>query len=196
MTVSGRPAPSVLGVPAPEAKGPTPEDLRSAADDEALVGAFLDHGTAMRGVARRALGNTHAAEEAVQETFARAWRSRRRYDPSRGTLRSWLFSIERNLLVDWTRSGARVRARDARLVPQSEAAPDELDRAVSSWQVEDALRSLSAEHRAVVVEVYFGGRTSMEVADRLHIPEGTVRTRLFYALKALRLALEERGWEG
>jgi RNA polymerase sigma-70 factor (ECF subfamily) len=63
------------------------------------------------------------------------------------------------------------------------------------WLVEEALRRIRPEHRAVVVEIYFRGRPSSEVADLLGIPEGTVRSRLFYALKALRLALDEVGWD-
>lgn len=188
VTAVGRPSPTLSGAP-------RPEDPPAAVDDEALAGAFVDHGPAMRSLARRALGTVSAAEEAVQETFARAWRSRRHYDPSRGSLRTWLFSIERNLLVDLARSGVRAGHRDSLLVARPEAAPDQMERALSSLQVEDALRRLSEDHRAVVVEIYFGGRTSREAAGRLGIPEGTVRTRLFYALKALRTALRDRGWE-
>ncbi len=72
---------------------------------------------------------------------------------------------------------------------------DQVEEAISSWQVEEALDQLSEAHRAVIVEIYFRGRTSKEMSDRLAVAEGTIRSRLFYALKALRLTLEEMGWE-
>lgn len=135
------------------------------------------------------------AEDAVQETFARAWRSRHRFDATKGSLRTWLYSIERNLLVDLSRTHHRQEIRDRHLVPVPEAMADQVEEAISSWQVEEALDQLSEAHRAVIVEIYFRGRTSKEMSDRLAVAEGTIRSRLFYALKALRLTLEEMGWE-
>ncbi len=72
---------------------------------------------------------------------------------------------------------------------------DDVERAMVEWQVEDAVRRLRAEHRQVLLEIYYRGRSSRDVAVELGIPEGTVRSRLFYALRSLRLALEEMGWE-
>ena len=130
----------------------------------------------------------------MQETFVRAWRSRDRFDPSLGSLRTWLYSIERNLLVDMARSRHRHESRDARMAEEAEPIVDHVEKAMVSWQVEEAVRHLTEEHRTVVIEIYFRGRTSKELADRLAVPEGTVRSRLFYALKALRLTLQEMGW--
>jgi RNA polymerase sigma-70 factor, ECF subfamily len=165
-----------------------------AADESGLSRAFLAHGGELFGFARRALDDRSAAEEAVQETFVRAWRARQRFDPSVGTLRTWLFAIERNVVID------KARARSLRstepLVEDVAANDDDLQRAMVGWQVEEGMRRLRPEHRQVVLETYYRGRSSREVAVELGIPEGTVRSRLFYALRSLRLALEEMGWDG
>lgn len=162
------------------------------ADEQGLSAAFTAHGGELFGYARRALGDPELAEEAVQETFVRAWRARDRFDPSLGGIRAWLFTIERRIIIDLARKRA-VRADD-RLPREPPPADSELDEAMRGWLVEEALRRLRPEHRTVVVEIYFRGRPSSEVATVLGIPEGTVRSRLFYALKALRLALDEVGW--
>ena len=176
--------------PTPDASEPSP----MVADEQGLNDAFVAYRSELTGLARRALGSSHLAEEAVQETFVRAWRSRARFDASLGSLRTWLYSIERNLLVDMARSRQRNEARDARIGEEAEPIADHVEEAVMAWQVEEAVRNLSDVHRTVVVEIYFRGRTSKELADRLAVPEGTVRSRLFYALKALRLTLQEMGW--
>jgi len=162
------------------------------ADEQGLSAAFTAHGGELFGYARRSLGDPGLAEEAVQETFVRAWRSRDRFDPSLGGIRTWLFAIERRIIIDLARKRA-VRSLD-RLPHEVPPEDSELDQAMRGWLVEEALRRLRPEHRTVVVEIYFRGRPSAEVATLLGIPEGTVRSRLFYALKALRLALDEIGW--
>ena len=164
------------------------------ADEQGLNDAFVAYRGELTGLARRALGSSHLAEEAVQETFVRAWRSRDRFDPSMGSLRTWLYSIERHLLVDMARSRQRRDVHDSRMAVETEPIVDHVERAMVAWQVEEAVGRLTAEHRLVVVEVYFRGRTSKELADRLSVPEGTIRSRLFYALKAMRLTLQEMGW--
>jgi RNA polymerase sigma-70 factor (ECF subfamily) len=172
-----------------------PDAAAIVADEQGLNQAFVAYRVELTALARRALGSTHLAEDAVQETFARAWRSRHRFEATKGSLRTWLYSIERNLLVDLSRTYHREEARDRRLVPLPEATADQVEGAIASWQVEEALGQLSEAHRVVIVEIYFRGRTSKEMAHRLAVAEGTVRSRLFYALKALRLTLEEMGWE-
>jgi RNA polymerase sigma-70 factor (ECF subfamily) len=167
----------------------------SVADDQALKDAFVAHRPELAGLARRALGSAHLAEDAVQETFARAWRSRHRFDASRGSLKTWLYAIERHLLVDMARSRQRQEIRDTKLENSSEPIVDHVENAIASWQVEEAVGQLTDAHRTVIVEMYFKGTTSQELAARLEVPEGTVRSRLFYALKALKLTLQEMGWE-
>jgi len=163
------------------------------ADQQGLTAAFTAHGGELFGYARRTLGDSGLAEEAVQETFARAWRARDRFDPTLGGIRAWLFAIERRIIIDLARKRA-VRSPD-RLLHEPPPEDGELEEAMRGWLVEEALRRLRPEHRSIVVEIYYRGRPSNEVAVLLGIPEGTVRSRLFYALKALRLALEEMEWD-
>lgn len=144
--------------------------------------------------AMRLLGDAEAAEEVVQDTLLRAWRHADRFDPDRGSLATWLFTIARNLTVDRNRrAAARPRAvatLDDVDPPLTDAA---VDRALEAWQMASALRGLSAQHRGVIVEAYYRGHTVSEIATRLGIPPGTVKSRLFYGLRALRLELEEMG---
>ena len=161
--------------------------------DDGLRRAWSAHADELFGYARRALGEGPAAEEALQETFVRAWRSAARYDPER-PLRAWLFAILRHVVVD------ELRARAGRAVPRQPADEpdldgDVLDRMMDGWLVEEALRRIGAQHRAVLVATVYRGRSYAEVAAELGIPEGTARSRAFYGLRALRLVLEEMGWE-
>jgi len=169
------------------------ERANEIADEAGLRRAFLTHGGELYGYARRSLGDAGAAEDVVQETFIRAWRARDRFDTTLGTLRTWLFTIARRVVIDHARSRA---VRQADPLPADIAlADDEVEAAMFSWQVEEALRRLRPEHRQVVIETYYQGRSGRDIADTLKIPEGTVRSRLFYALRSLRLTLEEMGWE-
>ncbi len=172
---------------------PRADPSAESADESGLSAAFTAHGGELYGYARRALGDDGLAEEAVQETFVRAWRARRTFDPTLGGIRAWLFAIERRIIIDLSRKRA-VRAPE-RLPIDLFPEADDLDVAMRGWIVEEALRRLRPEHRVVVVETYYRGATSAELAARLGIPDGTVRSRLFYALKALRLALDEVGWD-
>jgi RNA polymerase sigma-70 factor, ECF subfamily len=172
-----------------------PVAMQPRADEAGLHRAFVAYGAELTGLARRVLGNHHLAEEAVQETFERAWKARDRFDPSVGPLRAWLFSIERNLLVDMARSRGRRERLDQRAAGRTEQVADDVERAIVSWQVEEAIQHLAPGHRAVLVETYFRGRTSKEVAGALGIAEGTVRSRLYHALRSVRSSLERSGWE-
>lgn len=164
--------------------------------DQGLRDAWDAHAHELHGWARRALGDPAAAEEIVQETFLRAWRAADRYDPSR-PLRPWLFAILRHLVID------EARARKSRAVPlpprevadRWEDGETQLDRAMDGWLVDEALRRIRPEHAVVLLETYLLGRSYASVAVELGIPEGTARSRAFYGLRALRIALEEMGWE-
>lgn len=156
-----------------------------------LDAAYADHGGELYGYARRALGDALLAEEAVQEVFLRAWRARDRFDPDVATVRTWLFAILRNVVVDLARRRARDDRRDDFAEPLT---ADGAEAVLRSWQVEDALRRLSPHHRDVLVRTYFLDRPPAEVATELGVPVGTVHSRVYYALRNLRLALEEVGW--
>jgi RNA polymerase sigma-70 factor (ECF subfamily) len=161
-------------------------------DDAGLRSAYSAHGGELYGLALRSLDDPGMAEEAVQETFLRAWRAAGRFDPTLGSLRGWLFAICRNVIIDLA------RARNVRppvAGPTDTGAEDDaLEACLRSWLVEEALRRVSEQHRTAITETYFKGRSAEEVAASLDVPIGTVRSRLFYGLKALRLTLEEMGW--
>ncbi|MDI2128242.1 sigma-70 family RNA polymerase sigma factor [Yinghuangia seranimata] len=166
-------------------------------DDAGLRRLYDRHGGELFAMAVRSLGDAGLAEEAVQETFVRAWRAADRFDERVGSTRTWLFAICRNVVIDL----ARARSVRPPLAAVDTAEPDApfddraLERLMVTMQVEEALRRLSAEHRTVLVQVHLRDRAPADVAAELAVPVGTVRSRVFYALKALRLILEEMGWD-
>lgn len=165
------------------------------ADAEWVGAAYAAHGTELYRFALRSLGDAGLAEEAVQSTYLRAWRNADRYDEELGSLRTWLFAIIRNVVIDVARA-RRIRpvtgAGDA--ANEAQQPDDDIDRMLLAWQVEEALRRLSDEHRVVLVETYYRSRPYGAVAAELGVPVGTVKSRVYYALRQLRLALEELGW--
>jgi RNA polymerase sigma-70 factor, ECF subfamily len=161
--------------------------------DEDLVRAlYAEHASALlRYALRMTDGDRQRAEDIVQETLLRAWMHPEAIADR--PARPWLFAVARNLAVD------AHRARKARPHEVGESAlslvsvPDEADRVLESWAVADALAALRPDHRRVLLETYYRGRSVAEAARVLGVPPGTVKSRAFYALRALRLALEERG---
>lgn len=163
------------------------------ADLDAAVRHLHDaHAPALNAWARHRTADPGEAEEIVQETLILAWRKQDQYDPARGSERAWLFGIARNVAVDRYRR----RQRHLRAVPGVEAPElavrSEIDRAVEDSHIRDALGALTDAHRQVVIETYYRGRSVREAADALEIPEGTVKSRLHHALRALRRELEVR----
>lgn len=154
--------------------------------------AYAAHARELYGFALRSLGDAGLAEEAVQETFLRAWRAGKRFDPQIGSLRTWLFAILRNVVIDLSRARA---SRPGVAAEGIEPAVEPLDGALLSWQVEEAMRRIGDQHRCVLVETYYRGRPYAEVAEELGVPEGTIKSRVYYGLRALRVALEEIGYE-
>lgn len=171
--------------------------------DSGIRQAWRLHADELYGFACRALVDHAAADEAVQETFLRAWRAAASYDRTR-PLRPWLFAILRNVVIDETRARRRrpVPQADWHLVDSPTAGPpgqehadyERIDQLLDEWLMQEALRRVREDHRVVLVETYYKGRSYAAVAHDLGIPEGTARTRAFYGLRALRLALEEMGW--
>lgn len=178
------------------ATGPVDEALR---DEQAVARAYDAHGAELYRFLLRSLGDAGSAQDVVQETFLRAWRAGDRFDPSLGSLRTWLFSIARHAMLDHVRA-AGVRPWQAALVDDPAAAAphpgdDPSEGLLRGWVVEEALRRLSEEHRTAIVETYLKDRPYAEVAAELGLPVGTLRSRVFYGLKALRVALDEMGVE-
>jgi len=161
-------------------------------DERDVREAYAAHAGELYGFAVRSLGDAGLAEEAVQETFVRAWRAGARFDPQIGSLRTWLFAILRNVVIDLGRARA---ARPAVAEGGIEPTVEPFDEALLSWQVEEAMRRIGEQHRRVLVETYYRGRPYAEVAAELGVPEGTVKSRVYYGLRALRVALEEIGYE-
>lgn len=131
------------------------------------------------------------AEDIVQETLLRAWRTDLSDDGS-GSVRGWLFTVARNLVIDEVRS-ARSRHEVIGVTVPERSTADRTDAVFDALVVTDAMSSLSTDHRTVVAQAYFARMTVAEIADELGIPAGTVKSRLHYGLRALRLALQERG---
>jgi RNA polymerase sigma-70 factor (ECF subfamily) len=128
----------------------------------------------------------------VQEVFTRAWRNADSYDPARGSVRTWLYQIARHAIIDMRRRAA-VRPPLARELDEPEAAGDAIEQAMLGWQVAAALERLTPEHRQMVRLAHFQGLSVREIAERCGLPPGTVKSRTWYALRSLRLVLEEMG---
>lgn len=167
---------------------------RDRVDDEGMPVAFTAHTQELLRVAHRSLGDRGLAEDAVQETLVRAWRASDRYDAERSSPRTWLFAILRNVVIDLDRARRARPPLETGVATEPATEDDAFDRALLTWQVETALARLRPEHRRVLVEVHYQGRPYAEVATALGIAEGTVKSRVFYALRSLRDALEELGW--
>jgi RNA polymerase sigma-70 factor (ECF subfamily) len=166
-------------------------------DEELVRALYAEHAVALWSFVVPLVGGDRVrAQDVVQETMLRAWR---RPDvlgsaeaSGRTSLRPWLFTVARNIVVDeWRRHRTD---RDVPLDSGAElAADDATDAVLDTWILGEALTRLSAEHRAVIDHCYYQGRTTADTARVLGIPEGTVKSRAHYALRALRLALQEMG---
>jgi RNA polymerase sigma-70 factor (ECF subfamily) len=154
--------------------------------------AYAAHAGELYGFALRSLDDRELAEEAVQDTFLRAWRAGVRFDRVLGSLRTWLFAILRNVVFDLGRARA---ARPTVAAELPEQGHEPFEDVLLNWQVEEALRRIGEQHRCVLVETYLRGRPYAQVAAELGVPEGTIKSRVYYGLKALRNALEEMGYE-
>jgi RNA polymerase sigma-70 factor, ECF subfamily len=160
--------------------------------DAALRELYSHHAKALRGYVERFCRDRASADDIVQETLIRAWRHLPQLTADDRPVRPWLFRVARNLLTDADRA-ARARPVTAAAEPAETAMDDSgLDQILDRQLVADALQRLSPEHRAVLVETFYHDRTLATVARHLGIPDGTARSRLHYALHALRKQIQAR----
>ena len=164
--------------------------LESSGDE--LRELYRRYSGELYGFALNALADRELAEEVVQDVFARAWRRAADYDSRRGSVRTWLYAIARNRIVD-ARRRAAARPGLARGEPGDIPAEldSELEQAVLRWQMAAALSRLSPQHREVIRLAHYGGLSLREISERKGIPLGTVKSRTSYALRTLRLILDE-----
>ena len=167
--------------------------LAAGERDEPLAELYGIYGRRLYGLGLRLLGDSGLAEELVQETFLRLWRSCERFEPARGSANTFVFTLARRAGVDLLRRRSSRATPAIELddldAPTGDAAFDEL---VLSLDVRDALSCLSPKHREVLKLQYFGDMTQAQIATRLGVPLGTVKTRTFHALRAFREQLQER----
>lgn len=167
--------------------------------EDALVRMLYEqHATPLlRFVLRLTGGDRQRAEDIVQETLMRAWRNAHKLGAQGQTsIRPWLVTVARRIAIDNHRSD---NARPTEMYDQeldNYAVSDGTEQVLRSMTVTDALRSLSYAHREILLETFFRGRTVPEAADVLGLPLGTAKSRVYYALRALRLALQQRGVTG
>jgi RNA polymerase sigma-70 factor, ECF subfamily len=160
-------------------------------DAEAVVALYDVYAGPIYGFGLQRLGDPQLAEDLVQAVMTRVWRFAGRYQPDRGSVRTWVFAIARTAAVDLYRR--RPRATPYEHVPEQAEVVDELDRLLRAEAVRAALDRLGAEHREVLRLAYFRGLSQREIAERLSLPLGTVKSRTYYALKSFRLACDELG---
>jgi RNA polymerase sigma-70 factor (ECF subfamily) len=145
----------------------------------------------------RLLGDRGLAGELVQESFLQLWRTADRFDESRGTVAAYVFALARQRAVHlWRRPSSRPLEPECAGAGEVPAPGDATEAMLTRLVVDQALNSLSAAHREVLVLSYRGDLTQAAIAGILSIPLGTVKTRSHYALRALKLALAERGIHG
>ncbi len=158
--------------------------------EEALAEVYRRHAGAVFALARRLLSDRTLAEEIVQEVFLRLWNDPDRYDPDRGSLRSYLLAQCHGRSVDLIRAESSRRRREEKELTLAAEAGYDLEHEV--WdiavaeKVKAALRTLPDGEREAILLAYFGGHTYREVADLLDTPEGTVKSRIRAGLKRMR----------
>ncbi|MFI6322273.1 sigma-70 family RNA polymerase sigma factor [Nonomuraea sp. NPDC050556] len=164
-------------------------------DDELVVSELYRtyHGPLLSFVVRLTAGDRQWAEDVVQETMIRAWRASGQLDADTPSLMPWLATVARRIVID-DRRRKESRPQEAGDGPlENLTVPDEMEGLLRQVVVEEALKSLSPAHREILNETILRDRSVNDAAEKLGIPVGTVKSRVYYAVRALRVALEERG---
>ncbi|MEU6061321.1 sigma-70 family RNA polymerase sigma factor [Streptomyces sp. NPDC047097] len=166
------------------------------ARDEAFIRAVYDkHGVVLLRTATGLLfGDSHRAQDLVQEAVLRAWRHAEILDPEAEGVRPWLITVIRNLVIDGHRARQARPPETTDTVLVDMPGPEHVERALTRKVVREALGDLSLQHREILIHVQFLDQSVAQTAMALGIPPGTVKSRTHLALKALREALERRGY--
>jgi RNA polymerase sigma-70 factor, ECF subfamily len=172
-----------------------PRPLAGDADDERIIAELYReyHRPLLALVTRQTGGDRQWAEDVVQETMLRAWRSMDQLDPEAGSLMPWLATVARRIVIDDR------RRKGARPAEAGEGALDTLrvadgtDDVLRTLIVTEALMALSPAHREILNETVLRDRTVNQAAEALGIPVGTVKSRVYYAIRALRVVMREKG---
>jgi RNA polymerase sigma-70 factor (ECF subfamily) len=168
---------------------------RVSPDEELMTALYTEHYAVLLSFISRYVHDRHRAEDLVQETLLRAWRHIDHLETdSSGRTRSYLLTIARNVVTNaWRAEQRRPHLVADEGTVESVPSADSVDQLVEGWLVAEALGRLSPDHQAVVRAMYYEGQSVADTAERLHIPAGTVKSRAYYAVRALRTAFEEMG---
>ena len=165
-------------------------DYRGPEAAEALIRSlYAEHGRSLLAYATRLTGDRAAAEDVVQETLLRAWKHADDLNSGKGSVRGWLLTVARNIVTDRARARAVRPAEVADVEDRPPVAGDHSESVVNTIVVLEALDQVSPEHREVLVQLYYRGRSVTEAAKELGVPPGTVKSRSYYALRALRAVM-------
>jgi RNA polymerase sigma-70 factor (ECF subfamily) len=159
-------------------------------DERAVEALYARYSGPLYSLAYQVTGAERFAQDVVQEVFVALWRDASRFDPSRGAVAPWLFSLARHKAIDLVRREANIRKRTADVDLEFHESDDDVDQ--EAWQrirkekVLAAIEELTPVQREALELAFFSGLTHVEVADRLEIPLGTAKTRIRSALLRLR----------
>lgn len=169
-------------------------ELRGREGQSAARSLYRSYAGELYGFAFARLHDQGLAEELVQDVFTRAWHNAERFDEGRASVRTWLYAIARNAVIDLERRRGRRPPQASESAALETADPGEpIESAILRFQIGMAVARLTAEHRQVITLVHFRGLRLAEVAEITGLPVGTVKSRLHYAAHSLRLTLDELG---
>lgn len=161
--------------------------------DVLVSGLYAEYGHSVLLFVARLTGDRTGAEDIVQETLVRAWKHADDLVEDKGSVLGWLLTVARNLVADRARARALRPLELGEIGEHSHVHADHSESVVNTLMLGDALRQVSAAHRDVVVELYYRGRSVTEAARELGVPPGTVKSRSYYALRALRTVISATG---